>query len=108
MTRVIHISPLFLRRLRLYDLGDRFHSTCQPRWIVQSRIVWCRCCGTRDIITWWWEKPWETICPDCCGAGAVHADEETGHQFEHQGGGEHLCRYCGIPRNCTDWQPYDN
>ena len=39
-------------------------------------------------------------------ATAEHDDGETGHVFTYDSGArESICEKCGIPRDCTDWEP---
>lgn len=39
------------------------------------------------------------ICPDCC------AKTEEGHDFKYdRWERDHVCKKCGIPRRCTDYQ----
>jgi hypothetical protein len=71
----------------------------QPRHTVVD--VKCRLCRSRSaIIAWWPHDHTNAICPDCCEAGAEHADGETGHQLtpRHRGGDGDCCDYCGLPR----------
>lgn len=60
-------------------------------------------CGkTEDVI----EYPDDhalTVCPECCDK-ATHHDGETGHGWyydRHERG--RLCRYCGLPKQCTPY-----
>jgi len=62
----------------------------------------CRVCGKPDAVICYPDDHSQTICPDCCPK-AEHADGETGHQFDYdRAERQHECRYCGIPKNCTE------
>ncbi len=65
----------------------------------------CRVCGKTDPVIQYPDAHELTICPDCCGNVAEHPDGEKGHQFDYDRWEGHYCRYCGIPRNCTDYEP---
>lgn len=64
----------------------------------------CRKCGNNKDIIVYPDDHALTICPTCCKT-AQHPDGEDGHQFEYQRDERrHICKYCGIPRDCTDWE----
>lgn len=63
----------------------------------------CRICGKTDQVSIYDDDhPEDTICMDCCSK-ATHKDGETGHRFDYERGEGWVCRYCGIPRNATDY-----
>lgn len=64
----------------------------------------CRVCSSVEKIICFPDTLTLAICPDCC-AKVEHPDGETGHQFEYHKGDGWACRYCGILRNNTDWEP---
>jgi hypothetical protein len=64
----------------------------------------CRVCHSNQHVICYPNDHAQTICPECC-AKAEHADGETGHYFVYERSERrHECRYCGIPRDCTDYQ----
>jgi hypothetical protein len=63
----------------------------------------CRVCKTAREVLCYPDDHGQTICPECC-PGADHADGEHGHQWDHDRWDGWYCRYCGIPRNCTDYE----
>jgi hypothetical protein len=69
----------------------------------------CRVCGKKDEVICYPDDHSQTVCPECCDKAEEHPDGEKGHQFYYDRWEGHLCRYCGIPRNCTDyeedWEP---
>jgi hypothetical protein len=62
----------------------------------------CRVCGKPDDVICYPDDHALTVCPDCCEI-AEHPDGETGHQFDYDRWEGHVCRYCGINRNCTKY-----
>lgn len=89
--------------VRMFDAMGYFPSTKVPRHVVVD--VKCRCCGSRAaIISWPIINHAAAICPDCCAATVEHPDGESGHQFmRYSEDPDRCCNYCGIPRNCTDY-----
>ena len=64
----------------------------------------CRACGsTSEVYVWKTASPEQTICWECCQAGAEHHDGETGHQFTHHQGEGWTCDYCGIERKYSNY-----
>jgi hypothetical protein len=65
----------------------------------------CRVCKKSDEIICYSES--EAICPTCCET-VDHPDGEHGHQFDYERGErDHICRYCGISRLCTEYVDVD-
>lgn len=63
----------------------------------------CRICHRRlNVAIYREEAPEQTVCVYCC-EHADHADGEHGHVFAYQRSEGHTCNYCGIDRNCTDF-----
>lgn len=63
----------------------------------------CRVCGEARDVLCFPDDHSKTICPPCCD-GATHDDGETGHVWEYdQWERDHVCKHCGIPRRCTDY-----
>ncbi len=63
----------------------------------------CRVCKLTDPVLVYPDQHELTICPACCDK-ADHPDGEQGHQWEHDKWDGWCCRYCGIPRNCTEYE----
>lgn len=69
-----------------------------------AKVPPCRICqSVKDVIVYPDDHS-QAVCPDCC-AKAGHLDGETSHQFDYdRGERHHVCRYCGIRRDCTDYR----
>lgn len=64
----------------------------------------CRVCNKSDGVICYPDDHSLTICPDCCAKVVEHPDGEKGHQWEYdRSERQHICTYCGIFRNCTEW-----
>lgn len=64
----------------------------------------CRACNKTDDVICYPDDHALTVCPACCAKTQEHTDGESGHQFYYERGEGHMCRYCGIPRDCTDYE----
>lgn len=65
----------------------------------------CRVCKKVEPVLCYPDDHALTICPDCCDKVEEHPDGEKGHQWEYdRGDRQHICKYCGIPRNCTEYE----
>lgn len=64
----------------------------------------CRACGLSEKVICFPDNHALAICPDCCDKTAEHPDGENGHQWEYDKWDGWQCRYCGIPRNCTEYE----
>lgn len=63
----------------------------------------CRVCHSAKDVICYPDDHGQTVCPECCDK-AEHADGETGHQFDYDRPERSWdCRYCGIPKQCTEY-----
>lgn len=110
----------------LYDCGDPDCEECERAFKDRARAVEnyhererqyallekqmpkdetppCRVCRSRHDVSCYPDDHSKTICPECCGKGAEHADGETGHVFEYARGEGWTCNYCGTERNPSNY-----
>lgn len=94
---------LRLRQFRL-DLRLRF-SGPQMGAVPNYGPPPCRvCCSNSDVAIFRTQFPETTICTECCAA-TEHPDGERGHHFAYERREGWMCRYCGIARERTEWEP---
>lgn len=75
-----------------------------PKPPIQSSSPPCRVCKKPDEVICYPDDHSQTVCPECCDK-ATHADGEEGHVWEYERPERrHICKYCGIPRECTAYE----